>query len=155
MDSERIPFTAARSPLDIEAQEELCNIYVMSRSARQLPTDDASFLFEIRFDLGTWPLLPSKRLRPELTMASHYFQKSNGLNLPERITCRLKLLISNSNLSRPQDTYHLLPSFHKTVFENAWHWQDVYCERFNKEREGVRVRLLEPVCQLNTTCALH
>jgi hypothetical protein len=45
--------------------------------------------------------------------------------------------------------YRLSPSFHEAILENAWHWQDVYRERKDQVREAARLRLLEPVCQLN------
>jgi hypothetical protein len=48
--------------------------------------------------------------------------------------------------------YRLPPSLHEAMFENAWRWQDVYREKVDQGREEarVRVRLLEPVCQLNS-----
>jgi len=46
--------------------------------------------------------------------------------------------------------YRLPPSLHEDMFENAWRWQDVYREKVDQGREEARVRLLEPVCQLNS-----
>jgi hypothetical protein len=46
--------------------------------------------------------------------------------------------------------YRLPPSLHETMFENAWRWQDVYREKSNQGREQARMRLFEPVCQLNS-----
>lgn len=42
--------------------------------------------------------------------------------------------------------YRLPPSFHQALSGNAWRSQDVYREKIDQEREGARVRLLEPVC---------
>ena len=42
--------------------------------------------------------------------------------------------------------YCLPPSLHETMFENAWHWQDVYREHIDRTREETHVRLLDPVC---------
>jgi len=44
----------------------------------------------------------------------------------------------------------LPPSFQKTMFQNAWHWQDVYRETVDQTREEARLRILEPVCQLKS-----
>jgi hypothetical protein len=41
--------------------------------------------------------------------------------------------------------YQLPPSFHKAVFENSWHAQDVYEEVVEQSREEARVRILDPV----------
>jgi hypothetical protein len=46
--------------------------------------------------------------------------------------------------------YRLPPSLHEAMFENAWCWQDVYREKVEQGRGEARVRLLEPVCQLNS-----
>jgi hypothetical protein len=43
--------------------------------------------------------------------------------------------------------YYLPLSLHVTMFENAWCWKDVYCERSEQSREEVAVRILDPVCQ--------
>ena len=45
--------------------------------------------------------------------------------------------------------YRLPPSLHKVMFENGWHWQDVYRERHAQTREEARMRILDLVCQLN------
>jgi len=39
--------------------------------------------------------------------------------------------------------YSLPPSLHEAMFENAWHWQDVYCEKVNEIMEA-SVRILDP-----------
>jgi hypothetical protein len=39
--------------------------------------------------------------------------------------------------------YHLPPSFHKAVFENSWHRQDVYSEPMDQET----LKILDPVCK--------
>jgi hypothetical protein len=46
--------------------------------------------------------------------------------------------------------YHLPPSFHEAMFENAWRWQDVYREKVDHTREETRLRILDPVCQPNS-----
>jgi hypothetical protein len=43
--------------------------------------------------------------------------------------------------------YHLPPSLHEAMFENAWRWQDVYREKVDQTREE---RILDPVCQSNS-----
>ena len=43
--------------------------------------------------------------------------------------------------------YYLPPSLHVIMFENAWQWQDVYCEKYDQTREQARIRILDPVCQ--------
>src|SRR6266550_2809925 len=44
--------------------------------------------------------------------------------------------------------FRLPPSLHETMFEYAWHWQNVYCEKADRGREEPRVRLLEPVSDI-------
>ena len=44
----------------------------------------------------------------------------------------------------------LPPSFQKTMFQNAWHWQDVYRETVDQTREEARLRILELVCRLKS-----
>jgi len=46
--------------------------------------------------------------------------------------------------------YRLPPSFHEAIFENAWRWQDIYCEKVGDMGEGsARMRLLDPVCSFH------
>jgi hypothetical protein len=46
--------------------------------------------------------------------------------------------------------YYLPPSLHEAMFKNAWRWQDVYREKVDQTREGVGMRILDPVCQPNS-----
>ncbi len=50
--------------------------------------------------------------------------------------------------------YRLPLSFQVSMFENAWHWHDVYGEKIIHTREAPRVKILEPVCQRNND-SLH
>ena len=50
--------------------------------------------------------------------------------------------------------YRLPPSLHEAMFENAWRWQDVYREKVDHTREEARVRILDPVCQSNSSYIL-
>jgi hypothetical protein len=42
--------------------------------------------------------------------------------------------------------FRLPPSFQKIMFQNAWHWQDVYRETVDQTVEEPRLRIFEPVC---------
>jgi hypothetical protein len=43
--------------------------------------------------------------------------------------------------------YFLPPSIHETMFQAAWHTQDVYQEWQVQRREEARVRIMDPACQ--------
>jgi len=43
-------------------------------------------------------------------------------------------------------SYHLPPSFHVAIFENAWLWQEVYQKRSFERPEEASLRTLDPVC---------
>jgi hypothetical protein len=47
--------------------------------------------------------------------------------------------------------YRLPLSLHEAMFENAWRWQDVYREKVDHTEEEARVRILDPVCQPNSS----
>ncbi|KAF8238934.1 hypothetical protein L208DRAFT_169657 [Tricholoma matsutake] len=46
--------------------------------------------------------------------------------------------------------YGLPTNPEKTMFQNAWYWQDVYRETVYQTQEQARLRILEPVCQLKS-----
>jgi hypothetical protein len=80
---------------------------------------------------------------------------------PDELAALLADLANSANL--PNATFKKarvdLPSFSVVkwsefaeeygLHENAWRWQDVYREKLDLGEE-TRVRLLEPVCQLNS-----
>jgi hypothetical protein len=52
-------------------------------------------------------------------------------------------------------TAYLPPSFHASVFKQAWRAMDVYQDRQDQKREAARVRVLESVCLLCQMCDLR
>lgn len=82
-----------------------------------------------------------KKARIELPSFStaKWSEFARQFGLPEKV---FDLNLDNFNTPR----YHLPPSMHRTMFKNAWHWQDVYREKLEHTREEARGKTLDPVC---------
>jgi hypothetical protein len=95
-------------------------------------------------NLANLPTVAFKKARVDLPSFSmvKWTEFSREYGLPLNVS-HLQLI------SFTTKRYRLPPSLHKAMFENAWCWQDVYREKVDQGREEARLRLLEPVCQLN------
>jgi hypothetical protein len=83
-----------------------------------------------------------KKAKVALTSFSHA-QLAESLGLPEDASA-----LDLESFQIPK--YRLPPSFHETMFENAWRCRDVYREKVDHQREEASIRLCEPVRQPNS-----
>jgi hypothetical protein len=113
----------------------------------EMTTDERVTLLADFANLANIPNTDIRKARSELPSFStvKWTEYAEKHNLP----------LNASYLVPPPFTtpqYRLPPSFHATMLENAWHWQDVYCEVGDWGGEDARLRLLEPVCQTVAIC---
>lgn len=96
------------------------------------------------------PTAAFKKARIELSSfsADKWFEFAPQFGLPPKIE-----YVKLETFTTPK--YYLPPSLHETMFENAWRWQDVYREKVDQTREGVGIRILDPVCRPNGSGYLH
>jgi len=110
----------------------------------ELTPDELAALLADLANSANLPNATFKRARLDLPSFSavKWSEFAEGYGLHEDASC-----LNFESFETPR--YRLPPSLHQAMFENAWRWQDVYREKLDLGEE-TRVRLLEPVCQLNS-----